>query len=76
LRSNARLGDGELLIAEADEYDRSFLSLAPAIAIITNIEADHMDCYADMDDLRTAFTEFANKVPFYGTVICCLTVKM
>jgi UDP-N-acetylmuramate--alanine ligase len=72
LRSNARLGDGELLIAEADEYDRSFLSLAPAIAIITNIEADHMDCYADMDDLRTAFTEFANKVPFYGTVICCL----
>ncbi len=66
--SNARLGKGEWTVVEADEYDRSFLQLSPSIAVINNIESEHMDIYKDFDDLKQTFTEFANKVPFYGFV--------
>jgi UDP-N-acetylmuramate--alanine ligase len=66
--TNARLGNGEWTVIEADEYDRSFLSLDPAIAIINNIELDHVDIYEDYDDVLNTFIEFANKVPFYGFI--------
>ncbi|MCP4631447.1 MAG: UDP-N-acetylmuramate--L-alanine ligase, partial [candidate division Zixibacteria bacterium] len=62
----------DYLVAEADEYDRSFLTLIPTIAVITNLEPEHMECYEDFDDLRNAFLQFANCVPFYGRVIICL----
>lgn len=64
--TNARLGKGEWTVVEADEYDRSFLQLSPAIAVINNIEADHLDIYKDLDDIKQTFTQFANMVPFYG----------
>jgi UDP-N-acetylmuramate--alanine ligase len=70
--SNARLGEGELLVAEADESDRSFLKLAPIIAVATNIEREHMDCYRDLDDILDTFVEFLNKVPFFGFNMVCL----
>ncbi|NIR94880.1 MAG: UDP-N-acetylmuramate--L-alanine ligase [Gammaproteobacteria bacterium] len=70
--TNAKLGGGDFLVAEADEFDRSFLSMIPTIAVVTNIEAEHLDCYTDMEDLKNAFKFFANKVPFYGKVIACL----
>lgn len=73
--SNNLLGSGKYIIAEADEFDRSFLSLSPCIAGITNIDADHLDCYANLDSIKSAFIEFANKVPFFGSVICCLDDK-
>jgi len=66
--TNARLGKGLWTVVEADEYDRSFLQLSPAIAVINNIEADHLDIYKDLDDIKNTFIEFANKVPFYGVV--------
>ncbi len=66
--TTVKLGDGELLIAEADEYDRSFLSLTPSVAVLTTLEADHLDYYKDLDEIKVAFTQFANKVPFYGTI--------
>ena len=69
--SNARLGRGEYMVAEADESDRSFLMLWPAIAVMTNIDYEHMESYGSFADLQQAFTEFANKVPFYGGVIGC-----
>ncbi|MGE3956814.1 MAG: UDP-N-acetylmuramate--L-alanine ligase [Vicinamibacterales bacterium] len=69
--SNARLGRGELMVAEADESDRSFLKLFPTIAVITNIDYEHLENYGGFDDLRQAFVDFANKVPFYGAVVCC-----
>jgi UDP-N-acetylmuramate--alanine ligase len=69
--SNARLGRGEYMVAEADESDRSFLKLSPAIAVITNIDREHMDAYGTWESLQQAFTDFANKVPFYGAVIAC-----
>src|SRR5881409_3410607 len=69
--SNARLGRGELMVAEADESDRSFLKLFPAIAVITNIDYEHMENYGGFDDLQQAFVDFANKVPFYGAVVAC-----
>ena len=69
--SNARLGRGELMVAEADESDRSFLKLFPAIAVITNIDYEHLENYGSFDDLRQAFVDFANKVPFYGAVVAC-----
>jgi UDP-N-acetylmuramate--alanine ligase len=72
LNTNVKLGSGDLLVAEADEFDRSFLSMIPTIAVITNVDVDHMDCYRDLDDLKNAFITFANKVPFYGKVIACL----
>ncbi|NUN10506.1 MAG: UDP-N-acetylmuramate--L-alanine ligase [Ignavibacteriaceae bacterium] len=68
---NARLGKSDLLVIESDEYDRTFLSLTPAIAVITNVEAEHLDTYRDLDDIKNCFTEFANKVPFYGFVAAC-----
>ena len=70
--SNARLGGGELMVAEADESDRSFLKLFPTIAVITNIDYEHLENYSGFDDLQQAFVDFANKVPFYGAVIACL----
>ncbi|HEV3485494.1 MAG TPA: Mur ligase domain-containing protein, partial [Vicinamibacterales bacterium] len=69
--SNARLGRGEYLVAEADESDRSFLMLWPAIAVITNIDYEHMESYGSFDNLQQAFVDFANKVPFYGAVVAC-----
>jgi UDP-N-acetylmuramate--alanine ligase len=69
--SNARLGRGEFMVAEADESDRSFLKLSPAIAVITNVDREHMESYGGWDDLQQAFVDFANKVPFYGAVIAC-----
>ena len=70
--SNARLGEGDYLVAEADESDGSFLKLNPVLAIITNIDAEHMEHFKTMDNLRNAFITFANKVPFYGAAIVCL----
>jgi len=70
--TNARLGKGEWTVVEADEYDRSFLQLLPTIALITNIEAEHLDIYADIEDIKRTFAEFANKTPFYGVVVVCL----
>ena len=72
LGTNARLGKGDFLVAEADEYDRSFLALTPVVAVVTNIEADHLDTYRDIADIRDAFTTFANRVPFYGAVVVCM----
>jgi UDP-N-acetylmuramate--alanine ligase len=69
--SNARLGRSEYLVAEADESDRSFLMLWPTIAVLTNIDHEHMESYGSFADLQQAFVEFANKVPFYGSVIAC-----
>ena len=68
---NARLGRGELMVAEADESDRSFLKLFPTIAVITNIDHEHLENYGGFDDLQQAFVDFANKVPFYGGVVAC-----
>ena len=69
--SNARLGKGDYMVAEADESDRSFLKLSPAIAVITNVDHEHMEAYGTWDVLQQAFVEFANKVPFYGAVVAC-----
>jgi UDP-N-acetylmuramate--alanine ligase len=69
--TNARLGGGDFIVVEADEFDRTFLKLTPAIAAITTLESEHLDTYKDLDDIKTAFTEFANKVPFYGFVVLC-----
>ena len=69
--SNARLGAGELMVAEADESDRSFLKLFPTVAVITNIDHEHLENYGGFDDLQQAFVDFANKVPFYGGVVAC-----
>jgi UDP-N-acetylmuramate--alanine ligase len=70
--SNARLGKGDYIVLEADESDRSFLLLSPTLAIVTNIEPDHLDNYKDLEDIQTAFLAFVNKVPFYGAAILCL----
>jgi UDP-N-acetylmuramate--alanine ligase len=69
--SNARLGRGQYMVAEADESDRSFLLLWPSIAVMTNIDDEHMDAYGSFADLQQAFVDFANKVPFYGSVVGC-----
>lgn len=70
--SNAHLGTSDLMVVEADESDRSFLMLTPTIAVVTNIDREHMDYYHDMEDVRTCFTNFVNKVPFYGVSVLCL----
>src|SRR5215510_10028195 len=70
--SNAHLGKGDFIVLEADESDRSFLLLSPTIAVVTNIEADHLDHYRDLEDIQTAFLSFINKVPFYGAAILCI----
>jgi UDP-N-acetylmuramate--alanine ligase len=69
--SNARLGRGAYMVAEADESDRSFLKLYPSIAVMTNIDREHMEAYGSFDALQEAFVEFANRVPFYGCVVAC-----
>jgi UDP-N-acetylmuramate--alanine ligase len=72
LGSNAKVGRGDFIIVEADESDRSFLKLSPTIAVVTNIDREHLDFYEDIEDIRACFTQFVNKVPFYGAVIICL----
>ena len=69
--SNARLGGGDLMVAEADESDRSFLKLNPTMAVITNIDHEHLENYGSFEALQQAFVEFANRVPFYGAVVAC-----
>src|SRR5215475_10232972 len=70
--AHGRLGQGEYLVAEADESDGSFLKLAPVIAVVTTLDAEHLDHYGTLDALRDAFAAFANKVPFYGAALLCL----
>jgi UDP-N-acetylmuramate--alanine ligase len=70
--SNAKLGQGDILVAEADESDGSFLALSPTIAVVTNIDHEHMDHYGDIEAIRQTFIDFINTVPFYGTAILCL----
>jgi UDP-N-acetylmuramate--alanine ligase len=72
LDSNARLGQGEYLVAEADESDGSFLKLSPTIAVVTTIDAEHLDHHGTVENLREAFLVFVNKVPFYGAAVLCL----
>ena len=72
LGANARLGQGEFLVAEADESDGSFLKLSPTIAVVTTVDAEHLDHYADLDAIVAAFLTFMNKVPFYGAAVVCL----
>lgn len=72
LRSNAKLGQGEYIVVEADEFDRAFLKLTPTIAVVTTLEADHLDYYRDLGEIKAAFVEFVNKVPFYGSVVLCV----
>ena len=71
-KSNVRMGKGDFIVVEADEYDRTFLSLTPTIAVLTTLETDHLDCYRDLEDIKSAFIQFAAKVPFYGFVVLCL----
>lgn len=72
LGSNAKLGRGDFMVVEADESDKSFLKLSPTIAVVTNIDLEHLDFYKDIDEIRSYFVQFVNKVPFYGSVIICL----
>jgi UDP-N-acetylmuramate--alanine ligase len=72
LGSGARLGRGDFMVAEADESDRSFLKLSPTLAVVTNIDREHLDAYRDLPDLQRAFLDFVNKVPFYGCAVLCL----
>lgn len=72
LGSNAQFGNGDLMVAEADESDGTFLLLSPAIAVVTNIDPEHLDYYGDMDHVRSAYLEFINRVPFFGTAVLCL----
>lgn len=69
--SNARLGNGEIIVAEADESDGSFLKLSPCLAVITNIDLEHVDYYRDLDEIKESFINFANRVPFYGSTVLC-----
>ncbi len=69
--SSARLGRGDYMVVEADESDRSFLKLTPSVAVLTNIDQEHLESYRDFEDLQEAFVTFANKVPFYGTIVAC-----
>ena len=71
LDTNSKLGSGDIIVVEADEFDRSFLALKPTIGIVTNIELEHTDCYEDLQDLQNAFLQFCQSVPFYGEVILC-----
>ncbi len=70
--SNARLGRSDFLVVEADESDRSFLKLAPILAVVTNIDREHLDCYSSLENVQEAFVEFVNKAPFYGAAILCV----
>ena len=71
LNTNVKLGSGDIVVVEADEFDKSFLALKPTIAIITNLEMEHTDCYKDLNDLKKSFLQFCQSVPFYGEVILC-----
>src|SRR6266704_3535100 len=71
MESNARLGRSQYLVAEADESDRSFLKLSPILAVVTNIDREHMDCYRNMHDVKRAFLDFMDRVPFYGMIVAC-----
>ena len=71
INSNSALGEGDVFVVEADEYNRSLLELNPTIAVINNIDLEHTDCYKDIDDLKETFLQFANSVPFYGAVSIC-----
>ena len=71
LNTNVKLGSGDIVVVEADEFDRSFLALKPTIAVITNLEMEHTDCYKNLNDLKNAFLQFCHSVPFYGQVILC-----
>ena len=75
-QTNAVVGKGDIMIVEADEYDRTFLRLSPSLVVITNIDTDHLDIYADIDDIKSAFVDFAGKVPFYGALVVCLDDPM
>ncbi|MFC2150494.1 UDP-N-acetylmuramate--L-alanine ligase [Calditrichota bacterium] len=70
--TGTRSGKGDFIIAEADEFDKSFLKLTPMMVVITNIDSDHIECYGNYDDLKNAFIQFANSVPFYGKAIVCM----
>jgi UDP-N-acetylmuramate--alanine ligase len=70
--SNARVGSSQVMVVESDESDRSFLKLAPIVAVVTNIDREHLDAYKSLEDIRRSFIEFVNKVPFYGAAILCL----
>ncbi|MGH9768934.1 MAG: UDP-N-acetylmuramate--L-alanine ligase [Blastocatellia bacterium] len=70
--SNAKLGHGDFMVVEADESDKSFLKLSPTIAVVTNVDLEHLDFYSGIEEIRSCFTQFVNKVPFYGSVIICL----
>jgi len=69
--SNARVGNSEYMVVEADESDRSFLKLSPVLAVVTNVDREHMDCYRNMREVKRAFLEFMDQVPFYGAVVVC-----
>src|SRR6267143_6155266 len=69
--SNARLGKSQYMVVEADESDRSFLKLSPVLAVVTNVDREHMDCYRNMREVKRAFLEFMDQVPFYGAVVVC-----
>jgi len=71
LKGSTVVGDGKFMVIEADEYDRAFLKLTPTIAVLNSLESEHMDTYGSLDELKNAFVAFADKVPFYGRVICC-----
>ena len=70
--TTARLGKGEYMVVEADESDRTFLLLAPVAAVVTTIDREHLDQYASLEDIQSAFLQFVNRVPFYGVAILCL----
>lgn len=70
--TNARLGHSDYIVVEADEFDRTFLRLTPSIAALTTLEKEHLDTYKDLEDIKSAFVQFANKVPFFGFVVLCL----
>ena len=71
-QSNTISGSGDVIVVEADEFDRSFLTLQPTMGLITNLDLEHLDCYENLEDLQMAFTQFANAVPFYGKVGVCI----
>jgi len=72
LKGSTVVGEGKFMVIEADEYDRAFLKLTPTIAVVNSLESEHMDTYGTLEELKQAFVAFANKVPFYGRVICCV----
>lgn len=72
LKGSTVVGEGKFMVIEADEYDRAFLRLTPTVAVINSLEAEHLDTYGTLEELETAFIRFANSVPFYGRVLCCV----